>query len=493
MKKTIIILASALMLGACSLDEEMTSLVSPKDFFRTEAECKAALNACYIPVRNIYNYPFFFAVECCADLMFCNSNTLDSQLDISPANPRCGETVWNQGWLGIKNANTTFAGIEASSLADSLKVELLGEAVVMRSFYYYILTSFFGDVPFWEDGIASTERLLEIARLPRMDATTTRATLIRELQYYAPLMTQQRTCEDPEHRCKAAVAWMLIGKMAMWNGQWNDAVAALEQLETIYGDFGQYPLSDIPFSNHNVPESIMEVQHKYVLGGINYTTALASVCTPRRETGTDVYDGVSIPELGNMSVTYNPARPNLYYTQNFIGKDSGDLRKEINLAWDWNGQTFTNATGERGFLGPKFWCWGMQNDADGNNYKIFRYADALLMLSECWCMLRDQEKSVAYLNKIRTRAGLSTYKFKNYPALLEEIQTERGRELFGEFQRKFDLVRWGNWYFQTRTYNDFSKIKANCRPFHEYYPIPDVEVKNSGGALDNKAYEGGNV
>ena len=492
MKKSLILLA-AVLLSACSLEEEMTSLVSPKNFFNNEAECKAALNACYIPVRNIYNYPFFFAVECCADLMFCNSNTLDSQLDISPANPRCAETVWNQCWLGVKNANTTFAGIAASGLDESLKNELLGEAVVMRSFYYYILTSFFGDVPFWEDDITSTERLLEIARLPRMDAKATRSKLIEELKEFAPLMPQQRTCEDPEHRCRAAVAWMLIGKLAMWNEQWQDAVDALGHIEEIYGDFSQYPLSDIPFSNHNVPESIMEVQHKYVLGGINYTTALASVCTPRRQTGTDIYDGVQIPELGNMSVTYNPARPNLYYTQNFIAKDSNDLRKDINLAWGWKGRTFTNAAGERGFLGPKFWCWNMQNDADGNNYKIFRYADALLMLSECWCMLRDQEKAVACLNLVKERAGLSPYRFRNYPALMEEIQTERGRELFGEFQRKFDLVRWGIWYFQTKNYNDFSKIKLNIRPFHEYYPIPDVEVKNSGNALDNKAYEGGNI
>ena len=493
MKRILCSLFLLASLSACSLKEKMASTVSPKDFFKSEEECKAALNACYIPVRNIYNYPFFFAVECCTDLMFCNSNTLDSQLDISPANPRCGETVWNQCWLGVKNANTTLDGIEKSALGDAVKKPLMGEAIVMRAYYYYLLTSFFGDVPFWEGGIPDTERLMQIARLPRMDAVQTRARLVEELKECASWMPQQRTCEDPEHRARASVAYMLIGKLAMWNKQWQDAADALGQLEAIYGDFAQYPLSDIPFSKRNVPESIMEVQHKYVLGGINYTAALASVCTPRRQTGTDIYDGVSIPELGDMSVTYNPARPNLYYTQNLIPKDSQDLRKELNMAWGWNGQTFDNAKAERGFLGPKFWCWKMQNDADGNNYKIFRYADALLMLAECWCELGEQEKSVRYLNMIKSRAGISAYRFRNYPALLEEIQAERGRELFGEFQRKFDLVRWGIWYYQTSTCNDFSKVKANIRPFHEYYPIPDVEVKNSGGALDNKAYEGGNV
>ena len=70
----------------------------------------------------------------------------------------------------------------------------------------------------------------------------------------------------------------------------------------------------------------------------------------------------------------------------------------------------------------------------------------------------------------------------------QEIQKERGRELLGEFQRKFDLVRWGIWYQMTYDYTNYSTLKENMLPCHEYYPIPDKEVVYSGGALDNKAY-----
>ena len=88
----------------------------------------------------------------------------------------------------------------------------------------------------------------------------------------------------------------------------------------------------------------------------------------------------------------------------------------------------------------------------------------------------------------KERAGLAPYTFKNIESLMEEIQKERGRELLGEFQRKFDLVRWGIWYQMTYDYTNYSTLKENMLPCHEYYPIPDKEVVYSGGALDNKAY-----
>jgi hypothetical protein len=72
---------------------------------------------------------------------------------------------------------------------------------------------------------------------------------------------------------------------------------------------------------------------------------------------------------------------------------------------------------------------------------------------------------------------------------MEEIRCECARELIGEFQRKFDLVRWDMWYERTTQYNTASNLVANIRPCHRYWPIPSDQVAASGGALDNKEYE----
>ena len=69
------------------------------------------------------------------------------------------------------------------------------------------------------------------------------------------------------------------------------------------------------------------------------------------------------------------------------------------------------------------------------------------------------------------------------------MRKDRGRELFGEFQRKFDMVRWGVWYQNTLLYNSYNLVQENIKPCHEYYPIPDEQVRASGGALDNDEYE----
>ena len=128
--------------------------------------------------------------------------------------------------------------------------------------------------------------------------------------------------------------------------------------------------------------------------------------------------------------------------------------------------------------------------SDGNNYKVFRYADAVLMAAECYCALLDKDKAMEYLNKVKRRAGIAEYtRFRTYPLRLNEIQNERGRELLGEFQRKFDMVRWGIWYERTAALSDYAKVKTSIQPCHEYYPIPDTEVIYSGGALDNNEYK----
>ena len=107
-------------------------------------------------------------------------------------------------------------------------------------------------------------------------------------------------------------------------------------------------------------------------------------------------------------------------------------------------------------------------------------------------MLGDMDGACDYLNITRTRAGLDKLTpsavGNNASALMEEIRMECARELFGEFQRKFDLVRWGIWYERTQLYNDGTYIQEFIRPCHRYWPIPSDQVTYSGYALDNKEY-----
>lgn len=499
--KHIKIFAAAAVIAAfqaCSLEEDTSSLSTPDNFFRKFSECQSVVNGCYIPMKTIFNYTYMIATECVTDIAYCPSGTLDARLDISPATPRLGATVWTQGYLGVQRCNFAIDGITKSRAFvdengdidenNELRIQLLCEAKTLRAFYYYILTSFFGNVPFYFDPVNDNATLDRIAVLPRMDAGKTREACIQDLLEIAPLASQTRTYDNEGNRLGAACAYILIGKMAMWNKDWETAINAIEALEKIYGNLSDYDYTaNVRFRDKNTPESIMEIQHTYTQGGVIYTSNVACICTPTRKANSAIYDGVEIPELGNQATTWAAMRPNVFFCQGLQTKLGADIRAKYNMAWDYEGKTFTGVN-TRPWMGPKFWCPDMQGSYDGNNYKVFRYADAILMKAECLHETGRYEESVEYLNMTRTRAGLKPYVYRSPARLQDEIRNERARELFGEFQRKYDLVRWGIWYQSVLDYSDYTYLLNNIKPCHEYYPIPDTEVVYSKYNLDNKEY-----
>ena len=545
--------AALLMFSSCSLEERLQSNYQTATYYRNYAQCVTGIRGCYPPLRSMYTGPFMLATEAVSDLMYCNSGTYDAILDISPANPRYGSTGWTQGYRGVMRCNNMIAALDRAMTDGNLTQlqynELRAEAASLRGMYYYLLTSIFGDVPFYTTAVETTEEQDRIARLPRMSAVQTRAYIVDELLELLVKdgVVQKRTYDNPEsgdYRMGAAFGWMVCAKLAMWNAcqdkvnsqEWYaKAMTALGHLETIYGDLMQYPVSDIRFRNKYTLESIYEVPNLYDEDGLKVTKDLACYFTPYRAVQADVpegqtaqvwYGGLVVEDLGTNARTYNAYRPNKYFYQQLqtytdydkleetdpeFVSNVFDHRSKINMAWGYKAlndagqqkwQFFWTVTDgqrtdqyskdSRPWMGDKFWCPNMQSAADGNNYNVFRYAGALIMAAECKLGLGDRASAIAYLNKVRARAGLGTLNpglFKSSAAVLNEIQKEHARELIGEFQRKFELVRWGIWYEQVLNCSDYATLKNNILPCHEYYPIPDREVALSGGALTNTEYE----
>lgn len=80
------------------------------------------------------------------------------------------------------------------------------------------------------------------------------------------------------------------------------------------------------------------------------------------------------------------------------------------------------------------------------NRVVWRLADLILLRAECRARL-GEASAVSDLNRIRNRAGLEDYDGRtDSESLRKEIFLERERELFGEGQRYYDVVR--NGYFR---------------------------------------------
>lgn len=495
------IIALAAFMSSCSLKEDRVSVTDPENFFRNFNECQSVINGCYMPLNTMFNATFFVVTECVSDLMYLGgSNTQDAYLDFSPATPRYGDTAWQQGYLGVARCNYAIWGIENApegALSDEDRTKLLCEAKALRGFYYLYLTNMFGDVPFYFDPILTMEDQDRVAKLGRMPAKDTRAAVIADLVEVAPLAAQTRTSDNAGARAGSALAYMVMAKCAMWNAAdapeyWDVAIEAIEALEAIYGDFSQYDYEqNVLFRNKNTPESIFEIQHLYQQGGIAYYSNLAIRCMPTPMEivdGKAYFDGVQIDEIGINANVNTVVRPNEYFVK-LQSRGGRDKRANVNMAWGYGGKDFKNAKETKPYLGPKFWCPGIQYNMDGNNYKVYRYADAILMKAECLCEKGEYQEALKYLNMTRMRAGLTEFSDTTPANLKGEIMIERGKELFGEFQRKFDLVRWGVFYETVKETTSYKPIINAIQPCHRYYPIPDSEVAKSKYILDNKEYE----
>lgn len=547
MKKTIAI--ALLIFGAisCSLKEKITSYTEGDKYYRSVEQIKTGLNACYSPLKLIYtNMGFWEMCECATDLMYLNiDNQIDAVCDIAPARPGAASLVWQRGYQGVSRTNNmifyTDRAVSEGYIDENEAAPLYAEAAVLRSFYWYILTSTFGDVPFYTERVTEENRT-RIVKLPRMSAAEIRNFCIGELRKNLSAMPARRTYDSgTDYRVGRALGLMLGGRLCLWNKDWDGALEFFGQLETIYGDLSQYPLSDVPFSVKYSRESIWEVPNIYEANGLQIVGTLASWTTPLRAQNivsdefaqediiSDIYYGIGIPELGSHAMTYTSVRPTPFLCQNLLPYLSDDLRSgeysngaktarggSGNLAWRWLGYDPDDAgrTGEKQvmffgsknadgtwsrmnqsstpWLGNKFWCPDMRSTRDANNYKIFRYAGAVLGLAEANLMKGDVASSLHYLNMVRSRAGLSDLSLAdvggNADLLMEEIRRECAKELLGEYNRKFDLVRWGIWYERTRQYNTGSLISQNVRPCNRYWPIPADQVAASGGVLTNMEY-----
>ncbi|MDE5647737.1 MAG: RagB/SusD family nutrient uptake outer membrane protein [Muribaculaceae bacterium] len=167
-----------------------------------------------------------------------------------------------------------------------------------------------------------------------------------------------------------------------------------------------------------------------------------------------------------------------FMTSNNQGKNAYFCRKLLptgNLEGDWHGGTYSPY-----------------------EFPIIRYADVLLMLSECYNELGDLNSAVTELNKVRARvnmpglnSGASWLTVNTKADMTQRIRDERAYELGGEGQRYFDLKRWG---ILGESINDALTIYGELyytREFQERqntWPIPNVAIERNPNLVQNTGW-----
>lgn len=124
------------------------------------------------------------------------------------------------------------------------------------------------------------------------------------------------------------------------------------------------------------------------------------------------------------------------------------------------------------------------------NIRIIRYSDVLLMGAEAANELGRSGEALGYLEEVRARARRSADAGVDQSTLLPKVTTagqgelrdaikhERRVELALEWDRFYDLVRWGD---AQKVLHAAGKTKYQDK--HRYLPIPQVEIDKSNGVL----------
>lgn len=486
----ITILVLLITISGCkkTLTEHPTSFVSPSNFFQTAQEDEAAVNAVYSVLYKFFsNAQFLEETDGATDLMWVNTSTsFDGTFSYNPGFPGFGANAWQYGYQGVLYANNTIYGIKNSPVDTAAKKSMIAEATFLKDLYYFFLTNTFNGVPYWTFPLNTAARVSKVSNLPRTGADTIRDSLIADLQACAGNLPLTQTGANTG-RVTQGAALALLEKIALFNKDWQTSINAGEEIVKE----GQYKLlptyADI-FNIKNNAESIFEIQYDYnIAGGVQVSQQNPSYCMPgNHKAGTSLYDGV---DLGTKAATsYGDILPTHVLVD--LYKDSVDTRKDDVLGFGYNGKLFNRyKTTGMPWLGPKFWDLSVVNLASGKDIIYLRYADVLLMLAEAYNEIGNTTKSLSYLNQVRERAHIPDYTNTNQDSLRQEIQDERGRELAGDYQRRWDLIRWGIWYDALKeTAKDNPIGAANLEVYKQFYPIPENEIIKNPYLTQNPGY-----
>ncbi len=144
-----------------------------------------------------------------------------------------------------------------------------------------------------------------------------------------------------------------------------------------------------------------------------------------------------------------------------------------------------------------------------NGYRLFRYAEVLLLIAECQIQGGDDAGAMLNINLVRARAGAdfvteadgvtpaANYSIAEYTAAtftdpMGALMMERKLELGMEGHRWFDLNRWGTTVTELNRVLDYEKTQpwgsaaygnASVGPEDMSYPIPQRQIDLSRGNL----------
>ena len=402
------------------------------------------------------------------------------------------------------------ANVGRTGISDATREQYIAEAKVIRALMYLNLTMTYHDVPF----ITAPQTMNE-ANTPKTDRATIVKAIMTDLKAAATVLP----VDAPEtNRITRGAALSILGRTALYNGMWDDAIDAYHQVialnkYSLFNDYSQLFTKD----NENCPEIIMSVS--YQGPGKNEGCGLGGHWGSPLEAmnGTiDLADAFYMtngkPCQDKRVIDFYPdGSPNYWDNVNTQRYENRDPRLKATLfvpGMSWNGKSVLyggSANSYSTIYVMKYFNPSLSSadswDA-GQDFYIVRYAEVLLSLAEA-----DIEKgtnfdeAVRLINQVRARAKMPSVENVEGTGLSQDqlrtiVRHERRVETAFEGLRLFDLYRWHTLKNAVDRVNNEAKTYKfpyeyrNYRGEKEYvWPIPQPDVDSNHDLEQNDLWK----
>lgn len=395
------------------------------NFYKTEGDFITAVNATYkaLQLKGTYNQGYWIINELRSDNTDAGSdigggdgpflNAVDNFSEDATA-AIIGD-VYFDSYVGIGRANIVLSRIDAVSIPEASKNRLKGEALFLRSLFYYNLAVAFGNVPLVLKEISVEEGKTYL----QVTAADVYAQLVKDLEQAENYLPVTYTATTDKGRATKAAAATLLAKIHLTTGNKQAAVPVLRRVIDQYqSQAGYQVLSNYALlwgtANENNAESIFEVQFK---GGGFGTGNLF----------TNAFSAVLPQTAGNYK-----NRPTAALEAAF---ETDDKRAAISfnpLGGALNANRFILKYGTTNSF--------TEFDAD-YNFPVLRFSDAYLLLAEA---LGETGEAYDLINEVRTKHGaLPPIDATTAGSFEDKLLHERQVEFAFENQRWPDLLRFG--------------------------------------------------
>lgn len=203
MKKLLFIFIAGITLGSCNFfDVETAGFVSPETSYKDEESVQKALVGVYAPLSDLsfYGRDWFYAFNLQDDLSYYDRNYTKQELFLNNYTYTNAtlNNLWANLYTGIDRANSFLEYIQGSPIDETLIAQYMGEVRFLRAYYFFTLSSLWGDVPLRLKSTRDTD--MEALQMPSTPAAEVFDFIVTEME---DVVGQVRTA-DPSSTDRAA-------------------------------------------------------------------------------------------------------------------------------------------------------------------------------------------------------------------------------------------------------------------------------------------------